>query len=972
MLNTIVLCTATAAALVQPRLFPKQLEATAVDARAGRSPAVEIRVVNTNAAPRNASLALNTTRHFPLDPVIPPYIAAAATSFSYAMYCPEPLPDMPMRWVVTRDDGPSSGHPIDPASLATGTWHRITFPLEPPGTVKHPLNELILGIKAPAEARFSFYLADAALTCGDGQVYSMLSTNPPTFMTGYDPSKREAVFPPLPQRDTLAFGTSPRRFLKQLVRAGELPLALEDIRARFPDIDFVFSSVWLPRYLETADVIASLPEGFFYQQQKARLNGQYMAALDAWPRTAIGAKIDAFSQANSTVASHPLVRAALKDEMDYAATLGINNFVNADYNWPWHRGIGYGTWTVQVFRENLAGKDEGLELLPGPGGRPAEVIHFHDYYEQNHGVRWTPADVGIASWSEFTPVSAAAAADGAEADRRNYSLTTALAQYEWLRQAQRFGRWAKAHGGAHEYILNPEDVGGGSDYVYLLRLADAGIPYIEYFGSPTIMRSAYMRLPMYHRAARLSGKELGACTEIGQGGHGQNYWDPAVGYLAAYELGALGIGHYHIDWMESGWAAWTDPANAYHYDRYAGMMSQGHGWWQARHEKASRPAARVFTVSLRSSVHYIQAGVWTMAVEDSFEDALAAAHVDVEMTDTLELPEILPGADVLFYAPPVSRQIDAERLQAWLDAGGKTLITHSYIPLSLDRGAVPLRPGVKGTGFRGEEFNYKDYLDRLGHLGDAFALHPAFAALHRGAEDYWYLRAADQELDPSKPPWDRSADSANSWEWVRFGTGLARVHPLVSELPLENGSRLVYIHQRLEELPPRILRKIVAALIERYDLPRLARRDDATGPAIAHTFRAGDACVAVLWNERRLEELGWYGGYGPHLMPGRGPDIYDLDVRPYPIAAPGATCGAWVPVEQTGTTYRVYAVLADRESVVEASPDGRLRLQVPDLLGEQFYYAPDTPQFRTRMEGLRKRRREHLAPLWRTIGHGLR
>jgi hypothetical protein len=955
-----------AANIVQPRLFPRNLDATAVDEYAGRAPAVEVRIDNTNAAPLNTALALNTRRHLPLDPAIPPYIAASATELRYAIRWETPLPEMSMRWTIARDDARTTGHGLDPAGLATGTWHEIRIPLDPPGTVRHPLSELALEMEVPALRRLAFTLADVELLHGDGQSYSMLSTNPPMFMTGTDAAEHDVTFPPLPGHETLAFGTDPRTFIKQLIRAGELPLAVEDIRRRFPGIDFVFSSVWLPRYLELADVISELPEGVFYQQQKALLNANYMAALDAWPRTADGTKINAFDQGNATVPSHPLVRTALKDEIDFGATLGVNNFVNCDYNWPWYRHIGYGKWTVAVFRENLAGADEGLDLLPGPGGQPAERIHFHAYYEQNHGVRWTPSDIGIASWGDFVPISAAAAANGTDADRRNFSLTAALAHYEWLRQAQRFGRWAKAHGGTHEYIMNPEDIGGGSDYVYLLRLADAGVPYIEYFGSPTIMRSAYMRLPMYRRAARLSGKDLGACTEIGQGGHAQNYWDPEVGYLVAYELGALGIGHYHIDWMESGWAAWSDPANVYHYDRYAGMMSQGHGWWQARHDDASRPAARVFTVSLRSSVHYIQSGVWTMAVEDSFEDALAGAQVDVEMTDTLALPEILPEADVLFYAPPVSRHVDAERVQRWLDRGGKTLVTHSYIPRSLDRGEVPLRHGVRNVDFRGEEFNYKDYLDRIRFLDGGFALHPVFAALNRGAEGYWYLSACGGEPDQSKVPWNRATAPGVGWEWVRFGTGLARVKPLISELALANGSRIAYIHQRLEDIPPRTVRKMMAALVERYALPLLAREDHGARRAIVHTFRAGDAGIAVLWNEEKLVELGWLGGYGEHLLPGRGPTTFDLEVRPYPIGIPGAVCGAWVPVERGGGTYRVYAMLANRETTVEPAPDGWIRLQVPDLLGEQFYYAPDSPAFRARIETLKARRQQHLAPLWRT------
>jgi hypothetical protein len=946
----------TIAAFVQCRLFPRNLDATALDAYAGRSPAVEIRMDNTNDAPRNAEVTFNSKRHLPLDPYIPPYVAATATGLAFSIRCETPLPDMPMRWLVNIDATPprATAHRIRPTELATGMWHRVMVPLDPPGTATNPLSQVLLGIQAPARTGFSLYLADVDLVYGDGRIYSMVSTNPPLFMTGYDPTRRPPTFPPLPERESLGLGLSHEEFIKEIVRAGELPMAVQDIRNRFPGIDFLFSALWCPRFTELADILPALPEGFFYQMQKARMNGAYMAALDAWARTADGTKIDVYGEANATFPSHPLARAAYKDEIDYAATLGVNNFVNPDYNWPWYRGIGYGKWTVQVFRENLAGEDEGLDLLPGPGGHPAELIHFHDYYEQNHGVRWSPADVGLSSWSEFMPVAAAKAADGTVQDRRNYSLATALAQYEWLRQAQRFGRWAKAHGGTHEVMPNPEDVGGGCDYVYYLRLADAGTLLIEYFGSPTVVRSAYLRIPMYQRAAQISGKELGTALELGAWGHYQPYWDPEVGYLVAYELGALGYKHYELDFMETGWAAWSDPTNAYDYDRYANAMSQGHGWWQARHEGAARSSARVFAVSLRSSVHYIQAGVWTLDVEDSFEDYLANAHVDVETIDTLGLPEVLPEADTLFYAPPVSRRLDAERVQRWLDEGGKTLITHSYIPLSLNRGAVELRPGVRSVRFRGEEFNYKDYMDRLQGIGEGFALHPAFAKLQRGAEDYWYLADPDQEPGPI----------AAGWQWVNIGTGLGRIHPLVSELPLANGSRIVYIHQRLEDFPPRTMEKLMATLIERYQLPVVARDDAATNRAITHTYRAGDSRVAVLWNERKLVELGWLPGYGAHLLVRRGPDQFDPDVRPYPIQTPDARCGAWVPVDQPGVSYRAYAFLANRETTMDATPDGWLRLQVPDQLAEQFYYAPDTPAFRARIETLKSRRREHLTPLW--------
>jgi len=961
-----------ASALVQTRLFPNNLEAEAVDGFADRSPAVEVRVENPKAEPANSELALNATRGWPLDPVIPPYIAASATSFSCSIFCPEPLPGMSMRWLLFTDEGEATAHSLDPAGLTPGTWHRISFPLDPAGTTANPLEKVVLGIRAPASSRFTFYLADAELTYGDGKVYSLLSADPPMFMTGYDPSKQKPVFPPLPQRESLALGLAHEEFIKEIVRPGELPMVVDDIQRRFPGTDFIFSVLWNPRYLELADILPEMPGGFFYQMQKARTNGNYMAALDALPRTADGKKIDAFSEANATVASHPLVRTALKDEMDYAATLGVNNFLNPDYNWPWYRGIGYGEWTVKVFRENLAGEDEGLDLLPGPGGRPKELIHFHDYYEQNHGVRWTPADVGIASWSEFTPVSAGQATRGSVFDRRNYSLATALSHYEWLRQAQRFGRWAKAHGGTHEFMPNAEDVCGGVDTVYLQRLADAGNLQLEYFGSPAILRGAYRRVPMHARVARMCGKELGAALELGPWGHGQHYFSPEVGYLVAYELGALGFKHHHLDFKEAPWSVWSDPANAYHYDRYANAMSQGHGWWQARHEGAARPPARVFAVTLRSSVHYVQSGHGTTPALDSFEDELDNAHVDYEVVDTLCLPDILPEADVLFYGPPVSRRIDAERIKEWLDQGGKTLITHSYIPLSLNRGALEIRPGenliLRTVDLRRKEFTHKGSLDRRQGVGDAFVLHPAFESLYLGSDDYWHLSEPDRKPDP-----------AMDWKPVEIGTGPPGDRPLVSELSLPNGSRIVYLHRRLknhlhptrEDLLSPTGHESITALIERYKLPLIAKDDNTSDRATVHTFRADEYDVAVLWNIPELVDLGWRSGYGPHLLGRRYENDFDPDVRPYPIAAPGAMCGAWVPVGKGGAKYRVYAMLADRETTVEATPGGWIRLQVPDLLADQFYYAPDSPEFRAKIEELKARRKEFLLPLWSTIGSGV-
>jgi len=488
------------------------------------------------------------------------------------------------------------------------------------------------------------------------------------------------------------------------------------------------------------------------------------------------------------------------------------------------------------------------------------VVKFWDYFEESHGIRLAPEDLGIASWNEYQPGTARAAASGDLRAQRNYAVMTALIHYEWLMQAQRFGQWAQAQGpGRYDLTMNPEDTGNGGDYAMMIRLADVGIPYMEFFGGPAILRSAYANMPIYMRAARDAGRAFGACMELGAGGHGQHYCDTEVNYLMLYELGAMGFEHLHTDWAEAPWSVMTNPKNAYHFDRFSNWMGFAYGWRQARRENALRPQARVVSVSQRSSVHYIQAWPWSVEQMDSFGSALSDAHVDYEQTDSQDLPNVLKSAEVLFYTPPASRREDAARIAAWLETGGKTLITHSYIPLSLDDGGVKIRSGVSQTEFRGEEFNYADYIDPLQRLDQGFVLHPAFKGLTGAVAGNWSLPQAG----------GTEAGRDEIWRTQPMRMGLEAVAPLVSEYRLPNGSRIVYLHRRPQDLMPRQLAAIMRTWCDQYNIARVSYDDARLGsPALAHVYASDIGQTAILWNTRRLEELGDVGGYGPHLAAG--------------------------------------------------------------------------------------------------------
>ncbi len=876
-------------------------------------------------------LLLAEPKHLPLAPSIPPYIRSQAIRFTAKLWVEQPGDIENLRFVFKKQDAPSKVLRIKPDSLSAGKWTTVLMENPDLGSIQNPLLNVRLEARSAGKDA-TLYLASPVLETSTGASYNLLNPEPTRVITGSETPLATAPARPLPQRNTLAMGG----YLVELSDwAADIPAMAEYMKAKFPEYDFVLAPVWTPPTV-VAERLKELPEGVFFQFQKARFDHGYLSATDGFPKNADGQQLKDFD--NTVVATNPVVRQALKDEIDYAASLGVNLFKQVDYTWPYFGGRwGYDDYSVASYREDLLGKDEGLELLPGAEGDAGGRIHFLDYFEKYHGFRPKPQDLGLKSWAEYTPVSEAIAASGSNTDKLNLGIFVALFHYEWLRQAQRFGEWAEARQGRHDFTLNPEDVCNGGDYVFLARLKHAGIPYVEFFGGPATLYSAYASLPFYVQAARLAGKKLGLITEIGQGGHGQNYLDLEIGYLLAYELSALGLQNYQNEWMEAPWRVMSDPANAYHYDRFAAWMSQALGFVNAQREKTTRQAAPVFNVSMRSSVNYMQNWLWSLSQMDSFGPLLADRQVNFEQTDSLYLGEAAKTAQTIFYSSPANRPSDGVILGNWLATGGKTLVTHSYLPVSIDNGQALLAQGVQNVEYRGEDKNYSDFL-KINHSQD-FALLPQFQKLSQAASGKWQL--------PGVSRWRLIAGTKDA--------------PRVSSLELPKGSRIVYAHDRLDSLSKEERAQLMEEISRAVDLPVLATASDDSR-VMAHRFSNAKADVVVLWNRAELDKLGFFGGYGPHLLPDRGPDKFDAQVRPYPYHIVGASCTAKVPVAASGN-YKVYRFLEDREETLAAGADKLLELTVKDAVVEQFYIAPDSPGFAEEVARL-KAARQDAAPFF--------
>lgn len=909
------------ASLIRYRLEPKNFEVAILGGQQGEPLTLRLTASNTGTAVQTASLALNTAWLTRLGPVIPRYIGLGARTFTAKLWGGALAGVRNLRFEFDRYEGGTLTLPVSAAGLQPGQWNLVRFADPALGSIEHPLITVRLACEIAPGAATGLSLAEPTLVTADQTMYAMLTPRMPLQVAGMRQPLASAPAKPLPVRDALVMGGYP---LDQAGWFEGVPAMAAFMEKRFPEADFIVAPVWDP-YPILAQRLPRLPANTYFQFQKAMQNTDYLVATKASPKNAAGA--DWTNASGGIPALTPPYIAALKDEMDYAASLGVNNFKEVDYVFPYMNGPwGFDHYSIAAFRDDLNGKDEGLLLLPGLNDPKGGLIHFWDYFAHNHGRVLQPADLGLPSWSHYVPMTERASMNAGLAGAYNLSVYYALFHYEWLRQAQRFGRWAKAHGGTHEFTLNPEDINNGGDYLYLPRLADAGIPYFELFGGPAGLEYQYYALPMYVRNAALAGKPLGMIMEIGSGGHGEPYVDPEVAYLQAYQAGALGFRNYHNEWMEAPWPALGDPKNAYLYDRFSMWMSGAYGLRRACREATSRTPSEVITVSLRNAVHFN----WSIPITqmDALATPLAQAHVDFEQVCPDVLPAYLPTARVVIYTPPAGPENLSGPLRAWLALGGKTVVTHSYLPISADGGHASLN-GVP-AGIAGAV--------KSGHP-PAFALLPPLAGLRVTDAGRWLL----------SPPTAATAKTL-------LGTAAA---PLLSRLVLPKGSCILYLHVRPQDLTGAQLAAVVETLIRAAHLPRLAVADTALGdPVMTYRFQHGATAVLTLWNRVRIAQLDAQGD----LMANRGADRFDPKKRPYPYLAPGMKCGARVTVGQPGT-YRVYGFLKNTEQTVVVGTDKRLPLTVEGAIGEQFYLAPDGEAIRKEIRELRQFRAE-IMPFW--------
>lgn len=406
-----------------------------------------------------------------------------------------------------------------------------------------------------------------------------------------------------------------------------------------------------------------------------------------------------------------------------------------------------------------------------------------------------------------------------------------------------------------------------------------------------------------------------------------------------------------------------DPASGYANNRWRTFLAGAFGYELAHSEKVRRSTPPVLSVTLRSVAHYMDAWNWDIKSMDSFCRYFSPLHIDAEESYPGQLEERLPDTQFLFYTVPYSTTADFDKVQNWLKQGQRTLITHSYIPYSINPGFDPLLDSSRfdevflpdniksvlkaektdSVIYRGENYSYADFLKRKVDI---------VPTARRLAAEFNSLQTPKSGVSGTilwrDVVLENNFESEQYWEWTPAGGKIIATignRPLVTILDRPDGSRIIYCHLRLHHLPETLRQELTSRIATEIKLPRLALPVEKR-PALAHVykFNSNKATAVALWDRAALEKNGYYAGY-------RTKEEW-AKMRRFTYRNPGAN-GA-VRLVQPAGKYRILALPSGREFTAQSDGEGIL-LALDNQLCELFFVAEDTVDWQAKMAAIRAR-----------------
>ncbi len=761
------------------------------------------------------------------------YLVERSEKAGLALYFTESDGD---RWIVFNTVG----------DLAPGMWQTIDVPftqlkLWPLGDKVRELDTVgSLNIEpAGKEQVLDFVLADARI-CGPGGERDLFDPRylPKAYSVPADAGRSEPLALDATSHAVVAFSSG---YLTEEPRAH----TLETLAGRYPDLGVSasgFGSLDTMRELVTRCRALGAP-----LMSEGAVNAGFSPEISLaqawavrWDGQSNNLTPGGFNQMHTGDTCHPFLLDVNKRRVDALLAAGITKLTLVDYVWPyWGGRWGYSEAAKLAFRAALDGTDGGILLrLDGQEVR----YSFWDYFTLYADAPWSPEQVGIASWSEYVPVSEKEAWGDDPAARRNMFLFITLYHYRWLKFLDDLGGYLTERSGELWIIPNPEDLANGSDYVVLGKMARVRGFLPEYFGNPLWTEAAHRSGAYLASSYHTAGNLLGPIFETNAGGHGTPYYDPEVAYVATYDIcAALHADTIKNDFLdESTIETMTDPAETGQHGRYVDTAMKLLAFQRYRQEQPTRVASPVAVLTQRNVNRYRSSLFFSTRGTPRTNDTCLATRLAEEgaLFDFLDPMPFAPveDHDVIFWGAEEAPEREVQRIARWLAAKpDRTLICQGnqptrrvqgllYNPWDLPQDAVVLPTGGNAWG-----------LPLIGR--------ESLAAIRLDTASPWFASEFRVGEEIALPP--SGYYSAPGGE-VLLGT---KDHPLVSRFAGPGGSTVIYLHYRAgNEETAGLDRRLVRCLMAALHVPRTA----GTGDTIVHSYQMPGGTVAALWHRPTL------------------------------------------------------------------------------------------------------------------------
>ncbi|MHB0999909.1 MAG: hypothetical protein ACYC27_11750, partial [Armatimonadota bacterium] len=438
--------------------------------------------------------------------------------------------------------------------------------------------------------------------------------------------------------------------------------------------------------------------------------------------------------------THPAVLKALQERILDAAKAGSKSWRTVDYVWQWWGGgiWGYSDSAIKRWRENLSETDAGIEIIENGKHRKA---YFGEYFESYHGYRPKPIDMGLKSWDEYNPPKADAP-DTPETQntRKIFNL---LFHYEWVKFINEAARPSASLGLLAQPICNPEGFATGTDLYWLFKCAFVEGFAAEWWGGADVVLATYYNGRYYDNAARSNGKEIIFLGESSAAGGSPfwgklgrpNYWDNMANYLITYSQSAsVDAKAKHDQYWGSSWKQMSDP-NSREYQSFTAFKSAWAGFLQCRNDKATKPKTDLLAIGMRAITHDVAPFDRGLSNQpyNLGHNLIALNYVHDAAAFPMDQAFDLNQYKTIVYSPFEAPAGFAGKIVKWLDTkGGRTLITHSFVP---SRFSAPAQSAPQGASIAiqsgGQEklFGFTNITVSKRSAGILKAEHPVFVKL---------------------------------------------------------------------------------------------------------------------------------------------------------------------------------------------------------------------------------------------------